>query len=89
MTADRPASGIDQSVGQHNVDARRRVRFAETISGSSAAMGISGLAMVALVERSPWLAARAARVILEDSYATRVSSRRERGHRLSGRVSGH
>lgn len=79
MTADHPA-GLDESVEQGDVSGRRRVRFAETISGSSAAMGISGLAMVALVERSPWLAARAARVILEDSYATRVSSRRERGH---------
>ena len=88
MTADRPASGIE-SAGLRDVDAPRRVRFAETISGSSAAMGISGLAMVALVERSPWLAARAARVILEDSYATRVSSRRERGHRLHGRAGSH
>lgn len=87
MTADRQA-GLDESAEQREVSGRR-VRFAETISGSSAAMGISGLAMVALVERSPWLAARAARVILEDSYATRVSSRRERGHRPHRRTSSH
>ena len=32
MTADRPASGIDESAGPRDVDAPRRIRFAETIS---------------------------------------------------------
>ena len=39
--------------------------------------GIVGVAMVGLLGGSPRLAVRAARVVLEDSYASRASARRE------------
>ena len=52
-------------------------------SGSTAVHGIVGAAMVGLLGGGPRLAIRAARVVLEDSYGSRVPTSRGR---LRGRV---
>ena len=88
VTADSSARGTHESATEHYRKGRRRVRFAE-ISDSPAAMGVVGVAMVALVERSPLLATRAAWAMLEDSCASRWSAHRGRDRRLLTRRRDH
>ncbi len=58
---------------------RRRARLAD----SPTVNGMVGVAVVGLVHHSPRLALRAARVVLEDSYAAHFST----AHRHDGRGS--
>jgi hypothetical protein len=50
------------------------------IPESTAVRDIVDVAMVGLIGGSPRLAMRAARVFLQDSYASRFSAHRPRGH---------
>ena len=66
----------------------RSTRFAGA-SESRAANAIVGIAMVGLLGGGPRLAVRAARVVLEDGYGSRLRARedrRQRDGRLRGRV---
>jgi hypothetical protein len=56
---------------------QRRTLLPE-LSDSSVMAGVMGLAAVAVVNRSPRLALRAARVVLETEYASRSSVSRRR-----------
>lgn len=59
-------------------DTRSRRPLLPEISDSSVMSGVMGVAAVAVVNRSPRLALRAARVVLETEYASRSSAPRRR-----------
>ncbi len=74
-----PTYPSSRSLPIDDEDLVRPARFGR-VSESTAVRGIIDVTMVGLIGGGPRLAIRAARVLLEDSYASRISARQAQVH---------
>lgn len=80
MTSQSSAPRRSKSRSPDTHDDRRPARRLGRVPGSTVGQEIAGVAMVGLLGGGPRLAFRAARVLLEDGYASRSPERWRRAH---------